>query len=148
MNNYPLWWENTITVYNKYENKVTNVIQWYRKVLPNCFWKYVGEKLSVGTTIIETNNTVCRIPENPDYVPKYLWEQLSAYEMEQKFTLGVGDIVVLGEVDEEIDEYKQGKRSSDFMAKYKNLQGCIQIKTLSNNVGAGRCNQHYKITGE
>jgi len=148
MSNYPIWWENTLTVYNKYEDKLTNLVTWHRTVLTGCFWKYVGEKLSVGTTVIETNNTVCRIPENPKYLPKYQWEQLPNFEMSEYFTFGVGDIIVLGEVEDEINEYVSGSRSTDFVAKYKSLQGCIQIKTLSVDVGAGRCNPHYKVTGE
>ena len=45
MNNYPSWWDTTITIYNKYENTQTQLVVWHKHVLHNCFWKYTGEKV-------------------------------------------------------------------------------------------------------
>jgi hypothetical protein len=67
--------------------------------------------------------------------------------MSDFFTLGTGDIIVKGEVDDEIDEYTSKKRSTDLVAKYKALQGCMQIEEVAINVGAGRCNEHYYVKG-
>ena len=64
------------------------------------------------------------------------------------FTLGTGDIIVKGAVTDEIDEYTSGKRSSDFIKKYKALQGCMEIQHFSIDTGIGRCAEHYYVTGE
>ena len=63
------------------------------------------------------------------------------------FTLSEGDIVVRGTVNEDIDEYTNGKRSSDFIAKHKKLSGCIMIKYIDINTTGGRANEHYLIKG-
>ena len=144
MNNYPSWWNCTITVYNRYEDS-TGLITWYRTVVPNCFWKYVGDTVTVGETTLETNSTICRVPIDKNFVEKFEWIALE--DKSSKFTFGVDDIVVLGEVDDVIDEYESGKRSSDLLIKYHNLQGCMKVVRCSINVGGGRGNEHYYIKG-
>ena len=68
MSDYPIWWDTTLTVYNKFEDPQTQVISWYRTVIDNCFWKYTGDKINIGETVLETNNIICRIPENDLFV--------------------------------------------------------------------------------
>lgn len=147
MNNYPAWWDTTITIYNKFTDPQTNVVTWYRTVIDNCFWKYVGDKIKIGEVVLETDNTICRIPKNSSFLRKYEWEALSNYEMSNYFTLGIGDIIVDGAVDDVINEYVKGQRSNDLITKYKARQGCIRIDAVSINVGAGRGNEHYLIRG-
>ena len=147
MNNYPEWWNQTITVFNKYEHPETRVITWYKTVLENCFWKYTENKLTVGETTIETAVTLCRVPVNEKFLEKYEWESLMAPERPNDFTFGPGDILVKGAVNDEVNEYQQGQRSSDLMKKYKNLQGCMLIQQCSVNTGGGRGNEHYLIKG-
>lgn len=144
---YPPWWETTITVFNKFEDKQTQVITWYKRVLTNCFWKYTGNKVLVGDTLLETNTTICRIPYNDDFLPKYLWEQLPNDKKSKKFTLGQDDIIVQGEVTDIIDEYTSGSRSSDLLTKYKALQGCITVEQVGINTGTARCSEHYYVRG-
>ena len=62
-------------------------------------------------------------------------------------TFGAGDIIIKGEVDDVIDEYTKGHRSSDILDKYKPLQGCIEVDSVGINVGAGRCMEHYTVRG-
>ena len=38
MNDYPIWWNTTITIYNKYEDPQTHVITWFRKVVNGAFF--------------------------------------------------------------------------------------------------------------
>lgn len=147
MSNYPIWWEDTITVYNKYTDPQTQVVTWYRKVLTNCFWKYEHQKLTVGETVLETNRTICRIPQNDQFLERYQWEQLFNDTMADYFTLSQGDIVIKGEVEDEVDEYSKGHRSTDLLAKYKALQGCIEIETVSINTKTGTNNKHYLVSG-
>lgn len=144
----PPWWEKEITVYNRYEDKVSNVVTWYRRNIPNCFWAYEGNQLTVGNTVIETNTTICRIPQNKKYKERYQWESLSTDEKSKYFTLGTGDIIILGNVSDLVDEYASGHRSTDLINKYKDLQGCIRIQNVANNTGTARCIPHYLVRGE
>lgn len=146
-NHYPSWWDTTITIYNKYEDKLTNVVTWYRHVVEKTFWKYSGNKVVVGNTVLETKDIICRIRKDDAFLEKHEWIALPNDRMADYFTLGQGDIIVKGEVDDDINEYQSGKRSSDLKKKYKALQGCIEIQEWSNNTGGGRGNEHYFVKG-
>ena len=137
----------TITIYNRYEDPLTQLVTWYRTTVPNCFWKYVGEKITVGETILETNNIICRIPKNDKFLEKYEWNALPNDKMSEYFTLAQGDIIILGEVDDTVNEYVSGKRSTDLLIKYKALQGCMEVQRVANNTGIGRGNEHYYVIG-
>lgn len=147
MNEYPVWWNTNLTIYNKYEDPQTNIVTWLRTVVTESFWKYVGEKINVGNTVIETNNTICRIRKDDRFLEKHEWIALPNDQMSKYFTLSPGDIIVKGEVNDVINEYSNGQRSSDLLKKYKALQGCIVIDEVAINVGAGRCNEHYYVRG-
>ncbi len=147
MSNYPVWWDTTLTIYNKFTDSQTNVVRWYRTVVENCFWKYTGNKVKVNEVTIETDDTICRIPQNNRFLLRHDWESIPNDQMGNYFTLGLGDIIVAGEVDDEIDEYTKGHRSTDLITKYKALQGCMQVKEATVNVGMGRCLPHYYAKG-
>ncbi len=147
MSNYPIWWDTTITIFNRFEDPQTQIVTWFKTVVPGCFWKYTGDKVTVGETVLETNNIICRIPENSNFKEKYEWITLPNDKMEEFFTLGKGDIIIRGEVSDTIDEYISGKRSTDLIAKYKELQGCMEIQEIAINVGIGRNNPHYYVKG-
>lgn len=144
---YPDWWDTTVTIFNKFTDPQTKVVRWYKTVVQGAFWKYVGEKINVGRTVIETNDIICRIRKDDRFLEPYQWQQKPNDEMENFFTLAKEDIIVKGEVDDNIDEYTQGQRSNDLKAKYKKLQGCMSIDEVAINVGAGRALQHYLVKG-
>lgn len=144
---YPVWWDTTITIFNKYENSQTQLVTWYKAVVHDCFWKYTGDKISIGQTVLETNNTICRIPKDDRFLEKHEWVAKPNDSMADFFTLAPGDIIVKGEVSDEIDEYQSGRRSTDLIQKYKSLQGCMEIEETAVNVGPGRCNEHYYVKG-
>lgn len=147
MSDYPIWWDANLTLYNKYTDKQTQVIKWYRTPLYNCFWKSAGNKISIGNVVLETDDIICRIPESVNFKNRAEWQGIPNDQMSNYFTLSVGDIIVFDIVDDEIDEYTSGKRSSDLISKYKDLQGCIEIQKVAINTGIGRCNPHYFIRG-
>lgn len=147
MNDYPIWWGTTVTIYNRFEDPQTQVVSWFRKTVNNCFWKYVGNKVTVGETVLETNNIICRIPKNDLYLDKYEWINLPNDQMGDYFTLGQGDIIVKDEVDDIINEYQSGARSTDLISKYKALQGCMEIQEVANNTGVGLGMEHYHVRG-
>ena len=146
MNNYPQWWNQTVTVYNRIEDPQTRVVTWHRTVIHDCFWKNVEEKFVSNGTVVSANATICRIPKQDNYLDRYLWEQRDV-DVSNYFTLSSGDIVVKGEVDDEIDEYTSGKRSTNFITKHKKLQGCTLISSVSINVDGGRGAEHYLVKG-
>ena len=145
MNNYPEWWNTTITVFNKYEDPVTRQITWYRAVITNCFWKNTGNKIVLGETALDTDTTICRIPLNTAFLERYDWN--NTQDKSKHFTLGAGDIIIKGEVADEINEYASGYRSSDILTKYKKLQGCMVIDKCDVNTGLGRGLEHYFVRG-
>lgn len=145
---YPVWWDTTITVYNQYKDPLTGLVSWLNTTLSGCFWKNTSNKVTVGTVELETNSTICRIPKNDKFKERYLWEQLTNDTMKDYFTLSPGDIIVKGEVTDKIDEYEKGHRSTDFIAKYKKLQGCIVITNWADNSGVARNDKHYYVVGE
>lgn len=147
MNNYPSWWNTTVTIYNKYEDKQTSVVTWFRHVVEGAFWKYSGNKVVVGNTVLETKDIICRLRKDEAFLEKQDWLGIPNDLMSNYFTLSQGDIIVKGKVTDEIDEYVSGKRSSDLKKKYKGLQGCIEVQEWSNNTGGGRGNEHYYVKG-
>ena len=147
MNDYPVWWDTQLTIFNKYEDPQTQVVTWYKTVVSDCFWKYTGDKVSVNDVTIETNNIICRIPKQDNFLEYYQWVLQTNDAMANYFTLRPGDIIVKGEVADTINEYQSGKRSSDLLKKYKELQGCMTIEEVGINTGIGRCNEHYFVKG-
>lgn len=146
-NNYPSWWNTTITIYNRYEDAQTNLVTWYKHTIDGTFWKYTGNKIVVGNVVLETKDVICRIRKDEHFLERFEWINLPNDEMANYFTLGEGDIIVKGTVDDEINEYVSGRRSSDLKKKYKGLQGCIEIQEWANNTGGGRGNEHYFVKG-
>ena len=149
-NGYPIWWETTITIYNRYDAPTTDLVTWYKTVLTDCFWKASGDKVSIGQVTLDSKSVLCRIPKNASYMDKFEWEQLDTTDEAKSdyFTLGIGDIIVKGECSETIDEYTQGQRSSDLLEKYRPYQRCMEIEDLAINIGKGRNNEHYYVRGK
>lgn len=147
MNHYPSWFDDTVTLYNKYIDPVTKRVTWYRHVITDCFYKHTIEKVTVGKTTLDSNVSICRIRVSDDFIDKKSWLALSDEERSKKFTLSGGDIIVADDVDFEIDEYASGKRSSDLIKEFTDWPGCFTIETVNINIGGGRGNEHYHVRG-
>jgi hypothetical protein len=147
MNSYPMWWDQTITVYNKTTDPITRIVKWHKHTISNCFWRDLASKVKVGDVVLETDTIVCRIPQQDNFLEQYAWVELTDDEKGSFITLGIGDLVVKGNIVDEIDEYTSGKRSTDLVSKYKRLQGCFEVQKISMNVSTGMLNPHYHISG-
>lgn len=145
---YPIWWETTITIYNKFVDTQTDVVSWYRTVLTDCFWQLTGTAIKVGETVLDSKSVVCRIPKDDAFLEKQDWIKLPNDQMANYFTVAQGDIIVKGVCTEEIDEYTKGHRSSDLLGRYREYQACMEIQEYSNNTGLGRNNEHYLARGK
>lgn len=154
MNNFPFpWWDKTITIYNKLIDPTTQRISWYKTTVENCFWKAQNILFSMGRygvstlgVVTENKEIICRIPKDDRFVDKRVWKDLD--DRENHFTLANGDIIVLGEVDDVIDEYTPGQRSTDLITKYREFDECLEIDTYVNNVQTGVNLQHYRVVGK
>ena len=147
MNNYPDWWNTTITLFNRYEDPLTQLVTWYKTVIEGCFWKNVHDKVKIGEVVLETDGIICRIRKDERFVDAETWLSLPSDTKANYFTLGPQDIVIQGDVDETINEYQSGYRSTDILAKYKKLQKCLEVEQFANNTGEGLGNEHYFIKG-
>lgn len=145
-NLYPSWWNITVTIYNKYTDPTTDLITWYKHKVDGVFWKYTGNKVVINESIIESNDIICRIRKDDKFLENYQW--IETEDKSEYFTLSKGDIIVRGDVDDEVDEYISGQHSSDLIRKYKNLQGCLVVSEITINTDGGRCNEHYYVKGE
>lgn len=147
MSKFPKWWNSTITVYNRYEDPTTQQISWYRTVLTDCFWVVSAHNtfMTNSRTQVYDNSILCRIPKQSNYLSAYYWKQLP--DKTTNFTLQIGDIVVNGDVNDDIDEYTKGSRSSDLIEKYKDL-GIIKIMSLVDNSDITRNIPHYVVSQE
>lgn len=143
---YPRWWNDTITIYNKYTDPTTSVITWHRTVIHGCFIKAANNKVTVGQTVLETNNIIIRIPEQPNFKEYGEWVKIPNDQMGDYFTLHQGDIVIKGEVSDTIDEYTKGIRATDILKKHKEYGTCFVISSWSDNTG--RSMPHYFVSGE
>lgn len=138
-------WDKTITLYNRYEDEQTGIIKWYRHKLNKCFYKRTNNKVRVGDVQLQSDNTIIRIPAQSGYLPPFAWNNLPNDRKGNQITLQSGDLIFLGEVADEIDEYTSGKRSSDLITKYKAL-GSVFVKSV--NINDFMCGQHYLVKGE
>ncbi len=138
-------WDKTITLYNHYEDEQTGVIKWYRHKLSGCFYKRTNNNVSVGGVRLLTDTTTVRIPAQAGYLPPYLWNNQPNDRKRNNMTLQSGDLIFLGDVSDEIDEYTSGKRSSDLIAKYKALGSVFVTSVNINDFMHGR---HYLVKGE
>lgn len=142
MNNYPEWWNTTVTLYNQSKDSKGEVT-WYRTVHEGCFWGYATHYNRVDNVTEMTKVLICRIRKSSDFLEDFEWQASS--QKADYFTFNEDDILVRGEVDDEIDEYTDGKRSSDLLKKYKSRS--VQITESKINVGGGRVNEHYLVRG-
>lgn len=104
--------------------------------------------MAIGDTMLETHDVICRIRKDNAFLENYVWVEKPESEKPNFFTFSKGDIIIKGEVNDEVNEYQNGSRSNDLIKKYKDLQGCLVVSEYTVNVGGGRCNEHYLIRGE
>ena len=146
MSNYPEWWDRSITIYNKCKDPDSGIVTWYStQVKDICFWKDVGEKVTVGKTSVDTSSIICRIPKQDNFITPYEWSLLD--DKSEKFTLKQGDIIVLGECSDAIDEYEKGCRSTDLLQKYHEIDSCMEIQKVAIDTMSGMISPHYRVIG-
>lgn len=137
---YPAWWNNDITLYNRYEGK-DGEVKWYKSIISGCFVKYSPSyKVSSGKGAVGSQNIV-RIRKSDKYMPPEEWTEAQYREL--SFTLNGGDVVIIGNVSDSIDGYEKGRRSSDILQKYSTRSFVVGSVSV-NDFGSLA---HYMISG-
>ena len=147
MNNYPSWWDTTVTLFNKYEDPTTQLVSWYKTTIEGCFWSNLHDRVKIGKTILEADGIICRIRKDARYLDIEDWLILPSDLKNNYFTLRQQDILIKGDIADEINEYQSGSRSTEILAKYKQFQKCLEIAQFMDNTGGGRGNEHYYVKG-
>ena len=134
-------WNQTITVYSRYVDKQNRAVRWVGKVLHNCFVGKERIRDWNNRDAILSEEYVVRIPQNADFLASAGLELLANTDL---FTLSPGNVVFLGEVDDEIDDETDGLRMSDRRIQYGDQ--CFEIKRFSDNTKVGFL-PHYRVEG-
>lgn len=138
------FWKQTITVYNRYEDKAEGTVKYYRHVLHNCFVKHTNNQVTVGNTHIQSDDALVRIPAQPDFFSVFEWKRADDDTKAGFITLQVDDLIIFGAVADDIDEYTAGKRKNDIIEKYKDL-GYMSVKSF--NLNTFLPTKHYLVKG-
>lgn len=140
-----MMWDKIITIYNKHEDEQTGFIKWHRHIIKNCFYKTTNNQINVGSVLLNSDDTIIRIPSQNNYKAPFDWNNIPNDKKNEYLTIQKGDLIILGEVNENIDEYTSGKRLNDIIKKYS-LLGAITINSVNDNDNGPLA--HYLIRGK
>ena len=134
----------TVTLYNRREAKDENGrthITWHRTVRPGCFWtRRVVRSVTNGHVSIG-EHLACKIPESTDYLSPDEWDELD--DPAGRFTLAAGDVVVKGNVPDEI-----GKALTENALKEKyRRHGIMTVSSAQNRAIGGAPLRQYLAQG-
>lgn len=123
----------TITIYNSY--KYTNasgkkITSWSRQVIPNCF-RTTSQEVGVnGSILVGDAKTSVKIPMFWEYLEPYDWSNLPNDDADHYFTVDDGDLIILREVFDEVDELSV---IETIEAKYGSL--AFRVGSVNHNYG-------------
>lgn len=122
---FPRWWTDSVTIYHRTESN--SRVAWVRHTAAGCYFRIRGG-VSYGQEYGRGGwPCICRLPP-PD------------------FAVSPGDIIVLGNVRDDIDEYQAGKRSADILAAHAGQ--CFTVRETRDNTHAGTSFPHLYAGGE
>lgn len=136
--------DKTVTLYNRRDDKDDNgrtIVTWRRTALAGCSWtRRTVRGLDNGTAKIG-ETLICKIPESPAYLPPDIWAGLE--DVEGYFTLWAGDIIVCGEV---TDEIGNGLTETALRAKYAR-RGVMVVTSAKDRCMTGTSLRYYVAEG-
>ncbi|MEG1514572.1 MAG: hypothetical protein RSD95_06795 [Clostridia bacterium] len=115
-------------------------VTWHRRVLDACTWRARTHVVRDEKALSQAHEIICRIPADTDYLPYDAWACLT--QRAGKFTLSVGDVLVLGCVPDEIGG---ASSAGDIVKKYR-ARGAMQVAFASDN--ASGMLGHYLAKGD
>lgn len=126
--------KDTLTLYNRVRNVGADgrtAESWRRRVLTGCSWVRAHERVRDEGIVRYAESVACRIPASADYLPPGDWDAQGAPP--GKFTLAAGDILVRGEVDDEIGA---GLSAAELVKKYAR-SGAAIVQSVKENTHLG-----------
>ncbi|SHI42822.1 DUF6751 family protein [Parasporobacterium paucivorans] len=130
----------TVTIYNRYK-ALNSTETWFRTVLHNVFYKSSIVQTVTGSNILTmASSYILRIPESGNYANRESWEAMD--DKAGHFTLGVDDIIVLGEVSDTVTATSPNT-ATNLLTKYK--PDAFRIKSFSDN--SRMVGGHYRVNG-
>lgn len=124
----------TVTLYNKYINKsvTPNAIKWLRTVLTGVSLQYAAKEVMSGNTRVLANANILRVPYTRRYRPPTDEANVGFYGLPNDimplyFTLSVDDIIVKGEVFDDISD------ASGNVLRNKYKDRSFTVKAVSDN---------------
>lgn len=146
----------TVTIYNQVQgiDQIINkaFTMWIRHVLTGCSWRSSMQTIRVDTINITSDNYIVQVPYSEMYVPYAEYAQMTAKEQEEHFTGNAGDILVRGEVTDEIKLFmadgkvgQEGITVTKLKEKYKGR--ILTVKDFQNNALDGFPLKHYQFIG-
>ena len=133
----------TVTLYNRRRTTGADgktAETWVRRVLTDCSWVRTHERVRSETEVGYTSSVTCRIPASSDYLPPDQWDALS--DPAGKFTLAAGDVLVFGEV---ADEVSAALPIGELVKKHER-RGAIVVSSAKDNSRNGIL-PHYAARG-
>ncbi len=127
-----------ITILNKLAaaDNIEKIDKWYKTVIDGCSWKTKTTRTASNATVSIANSVICRIPFQSNYKAYNQWID----DIENTFTISVGDYIVLGEVAQEVT-------ANNIISIIKNCKpGAIQVKAVADNTTIEGA-KHFKVEG-
>lgn len=121
----------TVTLYNRVPVLSADGrerVQWRRRVLTGCSWVHAHERVRDAGVVRYALSAICRIPRSEDYLPPDQWDALGGPQ--GRFTLAAGDVLVRGEVTDEITE---GLSAAEIVLKYAR-GGAMVVQSAKENL--------------
>lgn len=145
-------YDDTITVINKLDAKDSLLKQdaYYKTVIDHCMWtsQSVRDVSDSGVVNVGTVNQV-QIPESEHYLPYKEWRK--AENRDDAFTLRMGDYVIRGKVEEDIDASNIKKVVSLYEPEAFQIQSFIDATKKKgfnhSNAGIMRFIEVYYVEG-
>lgn len=131
----------TITIYNRIKttDSKDKKEHWNKTVLQNCFWKAAINTDFSGTQENVQNTYIVRIPKDSRYLPYADYIKNPG----KHFTASQGDIVVLGECNDEITG-ESGQTAAQLLVRHK--PNAFKVTAFSDNTSFMTA-KHYRLGG-
>lgn len=134
----------TVTLYNYYQDKLTRVDKWRRTVLKGVMWRRTTTKTVSDSQIQIDDSVSVTIPYREGYLPPKQYAKLPNDEMGNYWTLNSDnnlDVMVLGELDIDVtDDYTITNLKKDY-------DDVVTISAVSDNARTNHL-KHWKVSGK
>ncbi len=134
----------TITIYNHYYDKLTKLDRWNRTVLKDVMWRQTTTK-TVSSNKIQIDDSISiTIPHRSGYLSPQKYIQMPNDKMSDYWTINAKnnvDIIVLGEINQDLtDSYTLRELRKD----YDNV---VTVMAVSDNSRVDHL-KHWKVTAK